>query len=63
MYIGTLLLIIRIPIVPVCIEYCVKLPLGVTGGLHCKVTELEVMETISNEHGSLGTYIATNNWW
>ena len=32
-----------------CIEYCVIMPLGVTGGLHCKVIELEVMETISSD--------------
>ena len=32
-----------------CIEYCVIMPLGNTGGLHCKITELEVMETISND--------------
>ena len=37
------------------IEYCVIMPLGVTGGLHCKVTELEVTETISNNSGSLST--------
>ena len=32
-----------------CIEYCVIMPLRVTGGLHCKVTELELTETISND--------------
>ena len=37
-----------------CIEYCVIMPLGGTGGLHCKVTEFEVAETISNDRGSLG---------
>ena len=31
------------------IEYCVILPLGVIGGLHCKVTELELTETVSND--------------
>ena len=30
-------------------------PLGVSGGIHCKVTELELTETISNDRGSLGT--------
>ena len=45
------------------IEYCVIMPLGVTGGLHCKVTELEVTEAISNNSGSLGTkiYMYFNN--
>ena len=38
-----------ITVVSNCIEYCVIMPLRVTGGLHCKVTELEVMETISND--------------
>ena len=31
------------------IEYCVIMPLGVTGGLHCKVTELELTEIASND--------------
>ena len=30
-----------------CIEYCVMIPLEVNGGLHSKVTELELMVTIS----------------
>ena len=37
------------------IEYCVITPLGVSGEVHCNVTELEVTEATSNEHGSLGT--------
>ena len=36
-------------------EYCVITSLGVSGGLHCKVTELEVTEITSNERGPLGT--------
>ena len=36
-------------------EYCIVMPLRISGGLHCKVTELELTETISNELGSLGT--------
>ena len=40
---------------PYWIEYCVITPLGVLGGIHCKFTEVEVTESISNEHGSLGT--------
>ena len=37
------------------IEYRVITPLGVLGGVHCKVTEVKVTESTSNEHGSLGT--------
>ena len=37
------------------IEYCIITPLGALGGLHCKVTELELTSTTSNERGSLGT--------
>ena len=36
-------------------EYCIIVPLRISGGLHCKVTELELTETISNELGSSGT--------
>ena len=32
-----------------CIEYCVIMPFGAIGGLHCKVTELEVTKTVSND--------------
>ena len=46
---------LSITVSPYLIEYCVITPLGVSGGIHCKVTELEVTETASNEHGSLGT--------
>ena len=44
-----------------CIEYCVIMPLGGTGGLHCKVTELGVMETICNDRGSLGATEISKN--
>ena len=54
-YISSLLLKLPI-IVPLrSREYCVITPLGVSGGLHCKVTELELTEVISNDPGSLGT--------
>ena len=48
---------LSITISPYWIEYRVITPLGVSGGIHCKVTELEVteFETPSNEHGLLGT--------
>ena len=46
---------LSITVSPYWIEYCVIIPLGVSGGSHCNVTELEVTETTSNEHGSLGT--------
>ena len=36
-------------------EYCIITPLGVSGGIHCKVTEIEVTENTTNERGSLGT--------
>ena len=36
------------------IEYCVITPLGVSGDIHCKVTELELTENTTNERGSLG---------
>ena len=45
------------------IEYCIIMPLGVTGGLHCKVTELELTEIITNELGSLGTICINKSWW
>ena len=32
-------------------------PLTISGGLQCKVTELELTETVCNERGSLGTKI------
>ena len=38
-----------IMVAPNWIEYCIIMPLGVTGGLHCKVTELEVTDTVSND--------------
>ena len=31
------------------IEYCLIVPLRISGGLHCKVTELELTETTSND--------------
>ena len=46
---------LSITVSPYWIEYCVITPLGVLGAFHCKVTELEVIEAASNEHGSLGT--------
>ena len=46
---------LSITISPYWIEYCVITPLGVSGGIHCKVTKLEVTEAASNEYGSLGT--------
>ena len=40
---------------PLCrIEYCIITPLEGSGGIHCKVTELELTENITNERGSLG---------
>ena len=46
---------LSITVPPYWIEYCVITPLGVLGGIHCKVTELEVTESTCNEYGSLGT--------
>ena len=43
-----------ISIPPQLIEYCVIFPLGYLGGIHCKVKEVEVTVTISNDCGSLG---------
>ena len=40
--------------VPLCSEYCVIVPLVVSGGIHCKITELELTDIIFNERGSLG---------
>ena len=40
---------------PYCREYCVITPLGVAGGTHCKVTDVEVAEANFSEHGSVGT--------
>ena len=40
---------------PYWIEYCVITPLVVSGGIHCKFTELTLIEVTSNEQGSLGT--------
>ena len=37
------------------IEYCVIMPLGVVGDLHCNVNELELTEITSIDRGSLGT--------
>ena len=36
------------------IEYCVITPLGGSGGLHCKITEVELTENTTNERGLLG---------
>ena len=52
---GGLLPKLSITVSPYWIEYCVITPLGVLGGIHCNVTEFEVTEGASNEHGSLGT--------
>ena len=46
---------LSITVSPYWIEYRVITPLEVLGGVHCKVTEVEVTESTSNEHGSLGT--------
>ena len=46
---------LSITVLPYWMEYCVITPLGVSRGIHCNVTELEVTEAASNEHGSLGT--------
>ena len=46
---------LSITVSPYWIEYCVITPLGVSGGIHCNVTELEVTEAASNVQGSLGT--------
>ena len=46
---------LSITVSPYWIEYCVITPLGVSGGIHCNVTELEVTEAASNEQGLLGT--------
>ena len=37
------------------------MPLGVAGSIHRKVTELELIETISSERGALGTIDKTYN--
>ena len=42
-------------LIPSSWTYCVITPLRVSGGLHCKVTELELTEIIFNDRGSLGT--------
>ena len=55
-----MLLATLITVVSFWIEYRLIVPLRTSGGLHCKVTELELTETISNERGSLGT---TDNSW
>ena len=39
-------------------EYRTITPLGVAGGLHCKIKEFELMKTTFNDSGSLGP---TNN--
>ena len=48
-YISTLLVVLATAAVLYWSEYCVIMPLGVTGALHCKVTELELTETVSND--------------
>ena len=48
-YISTLLLVLATAVVLYWREYCVIMPLGSIGGLHCKVTELELTETVSND--------------
>ena len=48
-YISTLLVVLATGVVLYWSEYCGIMPLEVTGGLHCKVTELELTETISND--------------
>ena len=57
----TLLPKLLITVSPYRIEYCVITPLVVSGGIHCNFTELMVIETTLNEHGSLGT--ATKIIW
>lgn len=57
-YISTLLLML---IVWPLSEYCVITPLGGSGGIHCKVTEVELTETISSNRGTLGTTNTYNN--
>ena len=54
---------LSITVSPYWIEYRVITPLGVLGGIHCKVTEVEVTEGISNEHGSLGTKNNIISWY
>ena len=46
---------LSITLPPYWTEYCVITPLGVSGGIHCKVTVVEVTEASLSEHGSLGT--------
>ena len=46
-YTSTLLVVLATAVVLYWSEYCVITPVGVTGGLHCKVTELELTETAS----------------
>ena len=36
-------------------EYCVMMPLGVSGGNHRNVTEFELTEIVSKDRGSVGT--------
>ena len=48
-YISTFLIVLATAVVLYWSEYCVIMPLGLTGGLHCKVTELELTETVSND--------------
>ena len=45
---------LSIIISPYWIEYFITTPLGVTGGIHFKVTEFEVTEATSNDLGALG---------
>ena len=54
-YISTLLLRWSISVPLSWIKYCVITPLGVSGGVHCKIKELELTSTISDKGGSLGT--------
>ena len=53
-YIKVLLLMLSISVSLSWMEYCVITPLGVSGGLHCKVTEVELTEN-SSELSLLGT--------
>ena len=46
-YINILLLMLSISFSLNWMEYCVITPLGFSGGLHCKVTELELTDNSS----------------
>ena len=53
-YINVLLLTLTISISLSWMEYCIITPLEVSGGLHCKVTEVELNKN-SSELSLLGT--------